>query len=173
MEGWEIGKTQAEHVFETADLSVLATLPFSRAHSHAHVFEERSPMSRLKSPSGEIERTERGKMVRNGQMRLDHHQKGDGQKKPRLLKGDGWRTHGASGGAPSMKLASVLEGLSLVALRLLPYSIDQPDPDVGQGTDRNGMAFALLPLALIVLQGPGFALRSRPSQIDAERCAAV
>jgi hypothetical protein len=26
MEGWEIGKTQAEHAFETADLSVLETI---------------------------------------------------------------------------------------------------------------------------------------------------
>ena len=122
-------------------------------------------------------------MVRNRQTRLDHPEKGDDQKKASLLEEDGRQTQRDadackgrqeySGYQPRMELASLLEGRGLVTLRLLPHGIDQPYPDVGQGTDRDRMAFALLPLALIIFQGPSFALRGRPSRIDAEHCAEV
>lgn len=105
------------------------------------------------------------KMAENRQRRSDHHRKEDGRRTVWCQKGTSWQIGRASSNSLGVKLASVLEGGSLVALRFVPHGVHQPDPNVGQGANGNRMAFALFPFALVVLQGPGFALRGLPGKL--------
>src|SRR5579875_3926024 len=75
------------------------------------------------------------------------------------------RRRPGSSGAPKMAQACLLKGCSLIAFRLLPHGVDHPDPDVGEGTDRDTMAFAVFAFALIVVQGPSPALGGLPGKL--------
>src|SRR5215472_10630255 len=54
--------------------------------------------------------------------------------------GSGW-----SSGTRSVCLPSLLKGRGLIWLLRLPDGIENARPDIGQRSDRNGMAFALGP----------------------------
>lgn len=117
----------------------------------------------------------KGKMATNRYVAMDHTGSAYGLKKASALKEEGcssqkdfrFRIVGQrqSGSSSSIELTGLLKCGSLVTLPLEPHGVDQPDPDIGQGTDSNRMAFALLPLALIILQGPGFTLGCLPSEL--------
>jgi hypothetical protein len=72
---------------------------------------------------------------------------------------------GCSGDPRSMSLLGLLKGRGLIGLLRLPDGVENAHPDIGQGSDRNGMALALGPLALVILLGPGFLVRTRPAKL--------
>src|SRR5579863_4393880 len=67
--------------------------------------------------------------------------------------------------SPCMGQLSRLEGGRLIAFVLAPHGKDDSHPDVGKGTDRFGMTFALRSFALIVVPGPGFLLGTLPGKL--------
>src|SRR3989440_11157051 len=54
---------------------------------------------------------------------------------------------------------------ALIPLFLVPDGKDNPDPHISQRTQRLGVTFPLLALALIVVLRPGFALRTLPGKL--------
>src|SRR5258707_9658063 len=55
-----------------------------------------------------------------------------------------------------MSLPSVLKGRGLIQLLCLPDGIENPCPNVRQGSHGDSMALAFGPLALVIVLGPGF-----------------
>ena len=53
----------------------------------------------------------------------------------------------------------------LIGLLRLPDGVENACPDIGQGPDRDGMALALGPLALVILLGPGFLVGALPGKV--------
>ncbi len=64
-----------------------------------------------------------------------------------------------------MHLSYSQEFRGLIAFVLDPHRINDPDPDIGQGADSHTVAFALLALASIIVQGPCFLSRGFPSKL--------
>jgi len=84
---------------------------------------------------------------------------------PRKLRREpGWKS-GWSGDARSMGLPGLCKSRGVIGLLRLPDGVENARPDIGQGSDRDGMALALSPLALIILFGPGFLERTLPSEL--------
>jgi hypothetical protein len=67
--------------------------------------------------------------------------------------------------ARSMRKPRRLKGRGLIARVAHPHAIDDAHPDIGQGPYRHRVAFALRPLALIVVQSPGLLPRRLPSEL--------
>ncbi len=65
----------------------------------------------------------------------------------------------------SMGLPGLLKGRGLIRLLRLPDSVENTRPNIGQGSDRDGMAFALGSFALVILPGPGFLESTRPAKL--------
>jgi hypothetical protein len=63
---------------------------------------------------------------------------------------------GGLGSIPGMLVSCRLEESRLVPLALEPYGEDDPQPDIGERSHGDGMAFARSSLALGVIPGPGF-----------------
>ncbi len=80
-------------------------------------------------------------------------------------KPDDRHTDATLGSAAAMLPLRLFKGSPLIAEVMRPHGKDDADPDVGQGTDRNCMAFALRSFALIVLVGPRFTLGALPSEL--------
>src|ERR1700694_1405767 len=59
----------------------------------------------------------------------------------------------------------LLKGGGLIAAAMGPQGKDDPDPHIGKCPHGNGMAFALSSFALIIVFGPGFALRRLPGKL--------
>jgi hypothetical protein len=53
----------------------------------------------------------------------------------------------------------------LIGLLGLPDGVENARPDIGQGSDRDGMALALSPLALVILLGPDFLVGTLPGKL--------
>jgi len=70
-----------------------------------------------------------------------------------------------SGDPRSMGLPGLLKDRGLIGLLLLPERVKNARPDIGQGSDRDAMAFALGSFALIILPGPGFLKGTRPAKL--------
>ena len=70
-----------------------------------------------------------------------------------------------SGNTPGMSLPGLLKGRRLIWFLRLPNGIENARPNIGQGTDGNGMALALDPLALVILLGPGFLVGTLPGEL--------
>ena len=62
-------------------------------------------------------------------------------------------------------LLCVLKGGRLIAAATGPYGKDDPHPHVSKRSDRDGMALALGPLALVIFLGPGFLVGTLPSEL--------
>src|SRR5579859_1319253 len=71
----------------------------------------------------------------------------------------------ALGSSSSMCKACGFKSSCLIALLFEPHRMDQPKPDVGEGTHSHTVTFPLLALTLIVLQRPGFRLGTLPSKL--------
>src|SRR5690348_3601563 len=65
----------------------------------------------------------------------------------------------------SMSLACLLKSRRLVQLLLLPNSVQDAPPDVGQSSHGDTMAFALRPFPLILRFGPGFLQCTLPGEL--------
>lgn len=61
-----------------------------------------------------------------------------------------------SGRSFGVSALSSLKGRSLIATVGEPHGIDDPDPDIGQGSDGDGMTLAFCSLAPVEGQRPGF-----------------
>ncbi len=59
----------------------------------------------------------------------------------------------------------LLKGGGLIAAAMGPQGKDDPDPHIGKCPHGNGMAFAFRSFALIIVFGPGFALRRLPGEL--------
>ncbi len=57
------------------------------------------------------------------------------------------------------------KGRGLIGLLGLPEGVENARPDIGQRSDRDGMALALSPLALVILLGPGFLVGTLPGKL--------
>ena len=57
------------------------------------------------------------------------------------------------------------KGRALIGLLGLPDSVVNARPDMGQRANRDGMALALGPLALVILSGPGFLVGTLPGKL--------
>jgi len=62
-------------------------------------------------------------------------------------------------------LLCVLKGGRLIAAATGPYGKDDPDPHIGQGSDRHAMAFAFGSLALVIGFGPRFTVCRLPGKL--------
>jgi hypothetical protein len=67
--------------------------------------------------------------------------------------------------AERMRLPGLLKERGLIRLLGLPDSVENACPDIGQGSDGDGMALALGPLALVILLGPRFLERALPGKL--------
>src|SRR6266849_10837695 len=74
--------------------------------------------------------------------------------------GSGW-----SGDTRSVGLSGLFKGRGVIGLLGLPDGVENARPDIGQRADRDGMALALGPLALVILFGPGFLLGTLPGKL--------
>src|SRR5258708_39794137 len=61
-----------------------------------------------------------------------------------------------SGGQRAMSLLCRQKGCRFIAFVLGPQGKDDPDPDIGQGSDCHAVTFACLSLSLVIGFGPGF-----------------
>src|ERR1700680_1901102 len=66
------------------------------------------------------------------------------------------------GRSGSMLPLCLLKGGRLIAAALGPHRKDDTNPDIGQSTDSDRMAFAFSTFSLIIVSGPGFTLRRLP-----------
>src|SRR5260370_14651600 len=64
-----------------------------------------------------------------------------------------------------MGLPGLLKGRGLIRLLRLPDSGEKTRRNIGQGSDRDGMAFALGSFALVILPGPGFLESTLPGKL--------
>jgi hypothetical protein len=62
-------------------------------------------------------------------------------------------------------MLGLLKGGGVIGLLLLPQSVENARPDIGQGSHRDAMALALGPFALVILLGPGFLVRTLPGKL--------
>src|SRR5215469_13149831 len=76
-----------------------------------------------------------------------------------------WGKRNWSGDTRGMSLPGLLKGRGLIPFLRLPNSIENARPDIGQGTDGDGMTLALGPLALVKLLRPRFLERALPSEL--------
>src|SRR6266581_6993063 len=67
--------------------------------------------------------------------------------------------------SPGMQLSCSLKSRCLIPLLIAPQSKDDPDPEVGQSTHSDAMAFPFRALALGVLRRPGFCVRTLPGEL--------
>src|SRR5437764_2824342 len=78
----------------------------------------------------------------------------------------GMQTHPKQlGSSACVLLLCLFKGGRLIGLVMLPYGKDDPDPDIGQCSDRDGMAFAFIALPLVVVGCPRFTLCRLPSKL--------
>ena len=70
-----------------------------------------------------------------------------------------------SGRSRSMFTLSLFKSGCTVAAVARAHSEENPYPDIGQGTHGNGVAFALLSLALVVVSGPTCSLSTLPCEL--------
>src|SRR5258708_35168268 len=83
----------------------------------------------------------------------------------RMLAQKPWWENGWLSASQSMSLASVLKGRGVIQLLCLPDSRENPCPNVGQGSQGDGMALALSSFALIILPGPIFQVGALPGKL--------
>src|SRR6266852_506007 len=76
------------------------------------------------------------------------------------FKGSAW-----SGDTRSMGLPGLFKCRGLIRFLRLPDGVEHACPDIGQGSDRDAMAFALSPFPLVVLFGPGFLVSALPGKL--------
>src|SRR5438876_2556870 len=72
---------------------------------------------------------------------------------------------GGLGSIPGMRVSCRLEDGRLVTLALEPHGEDDPQPDIGECSHGDGMAFARSSLALVVVPGPSFLSGALPSKL--------
>jgi len=82
----------------------------------------------------------------------------------RLPAKPGWESDWL-GATLSMSLLGLLKGRGLIPCLCLPDGVENACPDVSQGSQRDGMALALGPLALGRLLGPRFLVRTLPGKL--------
>src|SRR5258708_11604822 len=82
----------------------------------------------------------------------------------KLVLAPGWQ-RSRSGNPRGVGKTCLLKDRGLIGLLLLPARVENARPDIGQGSDRDGMAFAFGSFALIVLLGPGFLARTFPGKL--------
>src|SRR5712692_2231898 len=70
-----------------------------------------------------------------------------------------------SGDTRSMGLPGLFKGRGLIRFLRLPDGVENACPNIGQGSDRDAMAFALGPFPLLVLLGPGFLVSALPGKL--------
>jgi hypothetical protein len=70
-----------------------------------------------------------------------------------------------SGHTRSMSPSGLLKDLRLIGLLRLPNGVAHARPNIGQGSDRDGMALALGSLALLLLLRPGFLMGTLPGKL--------
>ena len=64
-----------------------------------------------------------------------------------------------------MLLLCVLKDGCLIAAVMGPHGKDDPDPHIGKGSDRYGMAFAFSSFALVIVSGPRFTVCGLPGKL--------
>ena len=72
---------------------------------------------------------------------------------------------GGLGSIPGMLVSCRLEDGRLVTLALEPHGEDDPQPDIGECSHGDGMAFARSSLALVVVPGPSFLSGALPGKL--------
>ncbi len=83
----------------------------------------------------------------------------------RMSRPEPLREWGWSGDTRSMGLPGLLKGRGLIRLLRLPDGVENTRPDIGQGSDRDGMALALGSFALVIVLRPGFLVRTLPGKL--------
>jgi len=70
-----------------------------------------------------------------------------------------------SGNTKSMSLSGLLKDRRLIGLLRLPDGVENTRPNIGQSSDRDGMALTLGSLALVILLRPGFLMGTLPGKL--------
>src|SRR5690348_976100 len=83
----------------------------------------------------------------------------------RMLSLKPWWERSWSGYTRGRSLPGLLKGCGLIQLLRLPNGRENARPDIGQGSEGDGMALALSPLALVILLCPSFLESALPGEL--------